>query len=145
MYNTTLEDWLPNHLSQNPPVSPPQMCFMIAWTDLWFAWPSLLHVHTAARCARSLPCVFLAVIQLNLSSYPTLLKRQIPDATCSHPRQLMCSVCLHEWPQSVWDSTAKAQATRRNEHTTTPMCLTLISACLQRDTWFPSKHKWQLV
>lgn len=59
-----------------------QMCFRNAWTDLWPARPPPLHARTAAApCACSLPCVFLAVIQLNLSYYPTLLKRQIPDAT----------------------------------------------------------------
>lgn len=75
--------WLSRHKSHQFRHS---MCFMIAGTDLWHAWPSLMYAHVAALFL----CDFLAVIQLNLSSYPKLLKRQTPDATCSDAGQLMC-------------------------------------------------------
>lgn len=72
--------------------------------------------------------VFLAVIQRNLCSYPTLLKRQIPDATYSHPRQLMkclfaqvTSECLRQYFRGI---------TRPQKWRHHPRCLTLISTCL---------------
>lgn len=83
-----------------------QLRLMTAGTDLclhglrWYTRTEQLSLLALSRCD------FLAVIQLNLSSYPTLLKRQTPDATCSHARQLMC---LFAWmTPSVWDNMTRA-------------------------------------
>lgn len=139
MFNIRLEDWRSEVFITNPACwSSLNQNQAVSKCVLWLRGLTfgLRHLHcyrytqqlSVSVSSAVLFRVFLAVIQRNLCSYPTLLKRQIPEATYSHPRQLMKCLFAQVTPECLRQYFRGTNHPQKWRHH--PRCLTLISTCL---------------